>query len=67
MSRFLERSGEAPYELALRVDDLGATVACLAERAVPTSVMGVDGDGAGVSVDPTRACGVSLRFVQPGG
>ncbi len=67
MSRFLERSGEAPYELALRVDDLEATVACLGDRGVPTSARAVDADGASVSVDPARACGAPLRFVQPGG
>ena len=66
MSRFLERHGEAPYELALRVDDLEATVACLGDRGVPTSARGVDADGASVNVDPARACGVPLRFVQSG-
>ena len=66
LSRFLERNGEAPYELALRVDDLEGTVTCLGDRGVPTSPRGVDPDGAGVNVDPARACGVPLRFVQPG-
>ncbi len=64
MSRFMERYGEAPYELALRVDDLEATVACLGDKAVPTSPRVVDADGAGVGVDPARAGGVALRFVQ---
>ena len=66
LSRFLERSGEAPYELALRVDDLEATVASLGDKGVPTSPSVVDADGAGVSVDPARASGVPLRFVQAG-
>ena len=67
LSRFLERHGEAPYELALRVGVIEATVACLRERAVPTSAGGVDEDGASIGVDSARANGVLLRFVQPGG
>ncbi len=67
LSRFLERNGEAPYELALRVDDIEATGACLRERGVPISVDGDDADGASIGVDSTRAGGVLLRFVQPGG
>ena len=67
LSRFLERDGEAPYELALRVGDIEATAACLRERGVPTSAGGPDADGASIGVDSTRASGVLLRFVQPGG
>ncbi|MCH8184518.1 MAG: VOC family protein [Chloroflexi bacterium] len=67
LSRFLERNGEAPYELALRVGDIEATGACLRERGVPTSAGGADADGASIGVDSTRASGVLLRFVQPGG
>ena len=67
LSRFLERNGEAPYELALRVGDIEATGACLRERGVPTSAGGADADGASIGVDSTRAGGVLLRFVQPGG
>ena len=67
LSRFLERNGEAPYEVALRVGDIEATAACLRERGVPTSAGGVDADGASIGVDSTRANGMLLRFVQPGG
>ncbi len=67
LSRFLERDGEGPYELALRVGDIEATGACLRERGVPTSAGGVDADGASIGVDSTRASEVLLRFVQPGG
>ena len=67
LSRFLERNGEAPYELALRVGDIEATGACLRERGVPTSAGGADAAGASIGVDSTRASGVLLRVVQPGG
>ena len=67
LSRFLERNGEAPYELALRVGDIEATGACLRERGVATSAAGVDADGPSIGVDSTMASGVLLRFVQPGG
>ena len=62
-----ERNGEAPYELALRVGDIEATDACLRERGVATSAAAVDADGTSIGVDSTRASGVLLRFVQPGG
>ena len=67
LSRYLERNGEAPYSLALRVQDLAQTAAILNQRGVPTRTNARGDDGASVTVDPAYAHGVTLRFIQAAG
>ncbi len=67
MTRFLERTGEAPYLLSLKVGDLSETVSALGERGVPTRNEASDSDGASVLVYPADAGGVLLQFIQPAG
>ncbi|MCI0440539.1 MAG: VOC family protein [Chloroflexi bacterium] len=67
MTRFLERTGEAPYLLSLKVGDLSDTVSALSERGVPTRNEVRDSDGASVLVYPADAGGVLLQFMQPAG
>ena len=62
LSEFLDRYGEAPYELGLHVEDLSATAAYLRQQGVsaadPTSL-----DGKPTLVlDPKHAQGVPLRL-----
>ena len=64
LSRFLERSGEAPYHLAIKTLDLDATENHLAERGLSTGRRATDSDGVWFSLDPAGAQGVPIRFVQ---
>jgi methylmalonyl-CoA/ethylmalonyl-CoA epimerase len=67
LSRFLERSGEAPYHLAIKTLDLDATESHLVGLGHSTGRRSTDSDGASFSLDPTDAQGVPIRFVQAGG
>ena len=66
LSDFLARHGEAPYYLALKVEDLSAAVAYLAERGVPAGDETADSDGSSVMLRARHAQGVPLRLVQTG-
>ena len=64
LSRFLERVGEAPYELALKVSDLATTVAELHGRGVETTEAMAGEDGQSAVVEPKSAHGVPLLFIE---
>lgn len=65
MTRFLDRHGEGLYLLCLRVKDLAATSAALAQRGIPVRRQAADADGVSIVVDPAHAHGVTLQFLQP--
>ena len=64
LSRFIERNGEAPYGLSLRVGDLTETAAVLKQRGIQSVRAAADSDGAGVTVGPELTHGVLVRFIQ---
>jgi 4-hydroxyphenylpyruvate dioxygenase-like putative hemolysin len=64
LSRFLERNGEAPYTLSLKVRDLSQTAAELRKRGVPVSRMTQGPDGSSVMVAAEHAQGVAIQLVQ---
>ncbi|MBI4337295.1 MAG: VOC family protein [Chloroflexi bacterium] len=64
ISRFLDRYGEAPYQLGIGVKDLAATAKLLAQKGAKVGAE-QRGDGAAWrTVEPSSAQGVQLQFVQ---
>ncbi|MDP6108409.1 MAG: VOC family protein, partial [Candidatus Brocadiia bacterium] len=66
LSEFLERNGEAPYLLALEVDDISATASFLSTRGMPMIAETSGADGESLAVGPAYARGAPLRFLQAG-
>jgi catechol 2,3-dioxygenase-like lactoylglutathione lyase family enzyme len=66
LSEFLERNGEAPYLLALKVGGISATASFLSTRGVPAISETSGADGESLAVGHDYAQGVPLRFLQSG-
>ena len=64
LSEFLDRHGQAPYLLGLKVSDLSETTAFLNQRGVPVREERTGHGDASVLVDPVYAHGMPLEFVQ---
>ena len=63
LANFLERHGEAPYHLALEVENLDATSRFLDGQGVSVGDKSEDADGTGFDLDADLASGVPIRLI----